>query len=436
MNYIPSPIHYKPSGVARVAIAAFSPFEWLVAGRYLRSRRREGFVSVIAVISFIGISLGVATLIIVMAVMNGFRIDLLSRILGVNGHVVVQGGSGPLMDYGAIAARLATVEGVTRVAPIVEGQVMATGREGAASGALVRGVRAEYLASHAMIADHIVAGTLEDFAATKGVVLGARLAGQLGLAVGDSVTLLAPRGTATPFGTAPRVLSYPVVALFQIGMSEYDSSFLFMPLEEAQQYFRMGGGVSALEIMLSDPDSAPGLRAPIARAAGAGLRILDWQQMNSSFFSALQVERNVMFMILTLIILVAALNMISGLIMLVKDKGHDIAILRTMGASGGAVMRIFFICGASIGVTGALAGVLMGTVFCANIEAIRQFFSRLTGTVLFSPEVYFLSQMPADMDPKEVASVIVMALTLSMLATLYPAWRAAKLDPVEALRYE
>lgn len=416
--------------------APFSPFEWLVAGRYLRSRRREGFVSVIAVISFTGISLGVATLIIVMAVMNGFRIDLLSRILGVNGHAVVEGGSGPLMDFDTIAARIATVEGVTQVTPIVEGQVMATGREGAASGALVRGVRADYLAGHSILSSHIVEGSLAQFAQDGGVVMGARLAGRLGLMVGDSVTLLAPRGTATPFGTAPRVLSYPVAALFQIGMSEYDSSFIFMPLAAAQKYFRTGDGVSALEITLSDPDRAPRLRESLGRAAGPGTRLRDWQQMNSSFFSALQVERNVMFMILTLIILVAALNMISGLIMLVKDKGHDIAILRTMGASGGAVMRIFFICGASIGVTGALAGVLLGTVFCANIEAIRQFLSRLTGTVLFSPEIYFLSQMPAHMDPAEVTSVIVMALTLSMLATLYPAWRAAKLDPVEALRYE
>jgi lipoprotein-releasing system permease protein len=414
----------------------FSPFEWLVAGRYLRSRRREGFVSVIAVISFIGISLGVATLIIVMAVMNGFRIDLLSRILGVNGHAVVEGGSGPLRDFDAIAARITRVGGVVRVSPIVEGQVMATGREGAASGALVRGVRADYLTDHSILSSHIVEGSLASFAQEGGVVLGARLASRLGLMVGDSVPLLAPRGVATPFGTAPRVLSYPVVALFQVGMSEYDGAFIFMPLDAAQQYFRMGDGVSGLEIILADPEQAPGLRGALGQAAGPGTRLRDWQQMNSSFFSALQVERNVMFMILTLIILVAALNMISGLIMLVKDKGHDIAILRTMGASGGAVMRIFFICGASIGVTGALAGVLMGTVFCANIEAIRQFLSRLTGTVLFSPEVYFLSQMPAHMDPAEVGAVIVMALTLSMLATLYPAWRAAKLDPVEALRYE
>ena len=419
-----------------MSLSPFSAFEWLVAGRYLRSRRREGFVSVITAISFIGIALGVATLIIVMAVMNGFRIDLLARILGVNGHMVVQGLGGPLDNFDPIAERIRLVDGVVRVAPIVEGQVMASGRDGAASGALVRGIRQSDLARQAMVAGRIMTGTLDDFSPEGGVIIGVRLAQKLGVRVGDNITLLSPRGTATPFGTAPRVLAYPVAAVFEVGMSEYDSTFIFMPLAAAQQYFRLGDAASGLEIMLANPDTVLQMRDTVLRAAGPNTHVVDWQQINSSFFSALQVERNVMFMILTLIILVAALNMISGLVMLVKDKGHDIAILRTMGATSGSVMRIFFICGASVGVLGSLAGVLTGTVFCANIEAIRQWISTLTGTALFSPEIYFLSQMPAEMDPKEVFSVIIMALTLSMLATLYPAFRAARLDPVEALRYE
>ena len=279
-------------------------------------------------------------------------------------------------------------------------------------------------------------GRLADFDAPDAVIVGARLAQQLGLRYGDTITLLAPRGVATPFGTTPRVQSFRIVALFQIGMSEYDSSFIFMPLAAAQKYFRLGVAVSALEVMIENPDMVHRAREPIAAAAGENTRVVDWQQVNSSFFTALQVERNVMFMILTLIVLVAALNMISGLIMLVKDKGHDIAILRTMGATGGSIMRIFFITGASVGIGGTVAGVVLGTVFCANIESIRQFLSSLTGTELFSPEIYFLSQIPAEMDPMEVTLVVIMALTLSAVATLYPAYRAARLDPVDALRYE
>lgn len=416
----------------------FGAFERMVAGRYLRSRRRDGFVSVIAAISFVGITLGVATLIIVMAVMNGFRIDLLSRILGLNGHLLVQGVAGPLTDYDALGKRIRAVNGVVRVAPIVEGQVMATGR-GGASGALVRGIRAEDLASQTIVSENIIAGALADFGAPDSpdsVVLGARLAQKLGVFPGGNVTLLAPRGASTPFGTMPRVKSYRIAALFQIGMSEYDATFVFLPLEEAQRFFRTGTGVSALEIMTDDPDQVAEYVGPLRAAAGDGVRLVDWQHVNSSYFNALQVERNVMFLILTLIILVAALNMVSGLIMLVKDKGSDIAILRTMGATSGSVMRIFFIAGASVGVAGTAAGVVLGTVFCANIETIRQWISALAGTELFSPEVYFLSQIPAEMDIGEVITVVVMALSLSVLATLFPAFRAARLDPVEALRYE
>lgn len=417
------------------ATRAFSGFEWMVSLRYLRARRREGFISVIAGFSFAGVMLGVATLIIVMAVMNGFRTELLDKILGLNGHVMVRGISSNLADYDAVADAIRGVDGVTRVAPLVEGQVMASTSVNA-SGAYVRGMREADLGALTSVSENLTFGTLEGFDESGGIALGIRLANLLRVSVGDEVTLLSPRGAITPFGTAPRVRSYPVVAVFEIGMSEYDSSVMFMALGEAQQFFRTGDSATALEVMVERPDDVDEYRTPIGVASGPLAMVWTWQQTNQSFFSALQVERNVMFLILTLILLVAALNIISGLIMLVKDKGRDIAVLRTMGASKGSIMRIFLIAGASIGFTGTMAGFILGTLFCANIETLRVGLSALTGTELFSPEVYFLTRMPAEMDPMEVASVVLMSLGLSLGATLYPAWRAASLDPVEALRYE
>lgn len=413
----------------------FGAFEWMVSLRYLRARRREGFISVIAGFSFAGVMLGVATLIIVMAVMNGFRTELLDKILGLNGHMMVRGFGVNVSEYDAVADALRQVEAVTRVAPLVEGQAMASAG-GAASGALVRGMREADLRDLTSISGNIQFGSLDGFEGSQHVIVGSRLAMALRVNVGDEVTLLAPRGAVTPFGTAPRVRAYRIAAIFEIGMSEYDASIMFMPLAEAQNFFRTGDTATALEVMIEHPDEVDEYLMPVAQAAGPLLRVWTWQQTNQSFFSALQVERNVMFLILTLILLVAALNIISGLIMLVKDKGRDIAVLRTMGASRGAVMRIFLIAGASIGVLGTLAGFVLGTVFCANIETLRQALSALSGTELFSPEVYFLTRMPAEMDPMEVVSVVLMSLTLSLAATLYPAWRAASLDPVEALRYE
>jgi lipoprotein-releasing system permease protein len=412
----------------------FAPFEWTLALRYLRPRRKERFVSVISIISLIGIALGVATLIIVMAVMNGFRDELLSRILGLNGHITVQGAEGFLPNYDVIAARVRAVPGVVRAAPIVDGQVMASAN-GANSGVLVRGMRKEDLKSLTMVSKTLSSGALDHYG-NDSVIIGARLAAQFGLYPGSQITLIAPRGNVTPFGTTPRIKTYTVAGTFRIGMSEYDRLYVFMPLEEAQLYFGTGPSVTGIETMVKDPDKAESLVAPIQQAAGAYARILTWQDTESSLVGALSVEKNVMFLILTLIVLVAALNIISGLVMLVKDKSGDIAILRTMGATRGAVMRVFLIAGASIGVTGTLLGFVIGVVFCANIETIRQFLSSLTGTTLFNPEIYFLSQMPAEMDTGEVAAVVIMALTLTLLATLYPSWRAARLDPVEALRYE
>ncbi|GGF79371.1 MULTISPECIES: lipoprotein-releasing ABC transporter permease subunit [Rhizobium] len=415
---------------------AFSGFERMVAWRYLRSRRKEAYISVIAGFSFIGIMLGVATLIIVMAVMNGFRTELISRILGINGHMIVQPVDTPLNDYAELTKKFSAVPGVKMALPLVEGQTLASGRGGAGSGALVRGVRAEDLEKLTEVSSNIKQGDIVGFASGQGVLVGSRLAAQLGLNAGDQITLISPEGDVTPMGVNPRVKSYTIAGIFEIGMSEYDATIIYMPLEESQLYFNAEGIVQSIELFVGDPDDVDALRPKIEEAAGRQIFITDWRQRNQTFFSALQVERNVMFMILTLIVLVAALNIISGLIMLVKDKGSDIAILRTMGASSGAIMRIFFMTGAAIGVVGTFAGVALGVVVCLNIESIRQFFSWLSGTVLFNPELYFLSELPAEMSVSETVSVVGMALTLSFIATILPAWRASRLDPVQALRYE
>jgi lipoprotein-releasing system permease protein len=407
----------------------------MMARRYLRARRKEGFISVIAGFSFIGIMLGVATLIIVMSVMNGFRIELFNKILGLNGHMIVRPLARDFTDYDAVARAIAQVEGVRHALPIVEGQALITTND-SSNGVFVRGVRENDLKALEGISSNINFGTLDGFDTTEGIVIGSRLANGLGVTVGDGITVVAPRGATTPFGTAPRVKRYPVTAIFELGMSEYDATIAFMPLGEAQKFFNLPDAAHVVEVLIDDPDNVDDMKPLVTAASGEEMYITDWRQRNATFYNTLQVERNVMFLILMLIVLVAGLNIVSGMIMLVKDKGRDIGILRTMGASRGAIMRVFFITGASIGVIGTLAGLFLGVIVCLNIEEIRQFISWMTSTQLFPSEVYFLSRLPAEMDAGEITTIVIMALVISVLATLYPSWRAARLDPVEALRYE
>jgi lipoprotein-releasing system permease protein len=415
----------------------FAPFEWMIAARYLRARRSSGYVSVIAGFSFLGIMLGVATLIVVMSVMNGFHKDLLDKIVGINGHIFLQAADTPLTDYDAVAKRVAAVPGVNMAIPMIEGSAFASSTlaQGGA-GVLVRGIREADIKHLPGIANTVRTGTLGGFDKAGGVAIGQRLAENLNLRVGDIIKLITANGAQTPFGVVPRVKSYPVNAIFQIGMAEFDGIFVYMPLASAQAFFNEDGQASVIELFLDNPERIDAVRAAIQAAVDRPVIMTDWRERNRTFFDALNVERNVMFIILTLIVLVAALNIISGLIMLVKDKSHDIAILRTMGATRGAIMRIFLITGASIGVAGTLAGFLLGLAVADNVEPIRQGLNRLLHANLFPAELYFLSRLPSVVDPRDVAAVVGMTLVLSILATLYPSWRAARLDPVEALRYE
>ena len=414
---------------------AFSPLEWHIAGRYLRTKRRESFISIIAGISFLGIMLGVAVLIVVMAVMTGFRADLLERILGVNGHASIRPYETRFIDREALTARLQAVDGVVLATPLVDGQAMLSSGD-AARGVLLRGLPVDKLQQLPSLKGNVQEGSFEDLRRPNSIAVGARLAERYGFKLGQKISLISPRGTVTPFGTAPRLKQFTLVAIFRVGLSEYDLNFTFSSIETASGFFGFGPHQGAIDIILDDPDSIDARAAALRTAAGAENYLTDWKQTNSTLAGALEVERNVMFIILTMILLVAALNIVSGLIMLVRDKGRDIAVLRSMGASRGMVLRIFFITGASIGVLGTLAGLLAGVLLSAYIEEIRQVLIWATGANLFPAEIYFLERMPARILPRDVMQVALMALTLSFLSTLYPAWRAASQEPVELLRNE
>lgn len=414
----------------------FTPLERLLAFRYLRSRRSEGFISVIAWFSFAGITLGVATLIIVMSVMNGFRAELVNRILGLNGHLGISSTlANGIDDYETLTSYIAQNPNIMAATPQIESQVLVSANN-VTIGAVVRGVIWSDLAIRAPLWDSITDEIITRFRDDKAILIGKTMARNLNLAQGDSITLLAPKGRSTAFGSIPTRQSFIIGGIFDVGMHEYDSSFVFMPLPAAQKFFSMPDRVSGIELYINDPDDAPIVKAEMTRILPEKTAVFDWMDRNRNFLNALQVERNVMFLILTLIILVAAFNIISSMIMLVRSKNADIAVLRTMGLGRTSLLKIFLLTGTSIGIIGTIVGSLLGLLFCWNIDGIKSFIENLTGSKLFSAEIYFLSKLPAVVEPTEVGVVIVMTLTLSLLASLYPAWRACAIAPAEVLRYE
>ncbi|THD80807.1 MAG: lipoprotein-releasing ABC transporter permease subunit [Phenylobacterium sp.] len=411
----------------------------MLANRYLRAKRSQGGVAMISLISFIGITLAVGVLIVVMSVMNGFRAELLGRILGFQGHVFVAGG---VLDGAALqpaVQRIVKVPGVLQATPVIQGQVLAMGPN-AITGAIVRGVSASDVAATRIIAGNITHGSIKAYGVGDyggdTILMGDRLAEQLGVKVGDSLNLVSPSGGSTAFGQAPVQKAFTVGGTFTIGMSQYDQAYIYMPLPQAQLFFGREGSVDEIEVKLANPDQADKLKADISRAAGPTAIVTDWTQRDTSFWGALKVERNVMGLILSLLVVIAAMNIISGLIMLVKNKGRDIAILRTMGAGQGSILRIFFMAGATIGALGTFTGVVLGVLFSLYIDPIQGFVEWATGQAVFSSDVYFLSRLPAKVDWSEVAAIVVFSLIMSCVWTLPPAWRASRLDPVEALRYE
>ncbi|MBP5343767.1 MAG: lipoprotein-releasing ABC transporter permease subunit [Alphaproteobacteria bacterium] len=413
----------------------FNKTERLLAFRYLKSRKRTGFVSVIAGFSLLGIMLGVATLIIVTSVMNGFKEELMGRILGLNGHMGIYPEFGATLDdYQELQDIVVKIPNVEAVIPVVDGQAMLSTEDGQA-GVMVRGMSADDFGARSLLKSGYIGENLVNFHKNH-VILGWRLANKLAVRAGDSITFISPKANLTAFGSLPKMKSYTVLGTFNSGMSEYDGNFVFMPLDEAQKFFGVKDKVSHLEVFAKDLSSAAEVMDTAFDAVQGKASVYDWRHTNKAFFNAVEVERNVMFLILTLIIIVAAFNMISGLIMLVQDKAKDIAVLRTMGMSRGGIQRVFLLSGLIVGVVGTLAGVILGLAFCYNIDSIKAWLESLSGHELFSAEVYFLSHLPAKVELTEVTWIGLMSLALAFLATLYPSWKASKTDPVEALRYE
>jgi lipoprotein-releasing system permease protein len=413
----------------------FSKFEFFIAVRYLRSKQKEGFISVTSWFSLIGIMLGVATLIIVMAVMNGFRNELLSHILGMNNHITVSGYSREIKDFDNLVAQIKSIGGVEYAQAMINEKAMVT-HNGGATGALVVGMRYDDIVDKKLISDNIKFGRLENLKDPNQITIGIQLARNMGVTVGDELNLISPQANATFIGMIPRFKSYEVGAIFEVGMYEYDNTAIFMPLEAAQKFFKYPNSINSIGVLLGEANTAPSKKFEISEQIGKFYYLSDWQDSNSQLFNALDVERNVMFLILTLIILIAAFNIISSMIMLVHDKGRSIAILRTMGTSRTSIMKVFFLCGISIGLIGTILGTILGISFAYNIKTIQHYLENILGNKLFDPVVYFLSELPADVNNQEVASVVVIALFLSFIATLYPAWKASKQHPAQALRQQ
>jgi len=416
----------------------FGPFERAVAGRYLRARKGERFVSIIAIFSLVGIALGVATLIVVTSVMSGFQTELLSRVLGINGHITVEAYAGQKIDdYQDLVTRIRSLPGVVYATPVLDGQALLTSNNGGARGGLVRGMTLNDLRALHPISDHILAGTLDAFTGDDAIVIGVGLAQSYRLRVGDPLTVISPQGAATAFGTIPRVRAYKVAAVFDAGLNDYNTSVAFLPLPAAQAFFQKVDAVTAIEIRLNDPRLVTAIGQPLSDVLqGRQVLARDWRHANDTIIGVLQVQKDTMFIVLGMIVLVAAFNVISSLIMLVKDKRGDIAVLRTIGASSGAVLRIFLMCGAFVGVTGTLIGTVIGIVFCRNIVAVQHAVEDITGGRVFDSSVFMLTALPDTVNWGDVMRVVILALGLSLLATLYPSWRAAHTDPVEALRHE
>ncbi|HYE29160.1 MAG TPA: lipoprotein-releasing ABC transporter permease subunit [Allosphingosinicella sp.] len=413
-----------------------SRYERMIARRYLLPGKGEGFIFLVAAISLVAVMLGVAALIVVMSVMNGFRAELFDKIVGLNGHAVVQGYGGQLPDWRDVVKQARATPGVTDALPLIEQPLMVS-YEGRVEGVLVRGMERADILRNRTLQGKVLSGSLEALHPGSGnVAIGARLAEALGANVGGQISLISPEGRTTPFGTVPRIVSYTVAAVFEVGVYDYDKSFVIMPIEDAQTLLLMGDAVGMVEVQTVDADRVGEILAPLRAEVGGRGAVADWRSMNQSLFEALQVERVVMFVILSIIILVAVFNILSSLIMLVRAKTRDIAILRTMGATRSGLMKVFVTVGVTIGVIGIVGGLALGALILFFRQPFVNFFQYLTGQNLWDPSIRFLTELPAKTDPFEVLAIVTMALVLSFLATLYPAWQAASTDPVQVLRYE